>query len=69
MTLSLLRLAQFRLESAGEVDWWFRPPWNKDKDRPSVLDVERLFRRHAGEIRQLLSDWLGDEEKTREDLA
>jgi hypothetical protein len=69
VTLSLLRLAQFRLESAGEVDWWFQPPWNKDKDRPSVLDVERLFRRHAGEIRQLLSDWLGDEEKTREDVA
>ena len=69
VTMSLLRLAQFRLESAGEVDWWFRPPWNKDKDRPSVLDVERLFRRHAGEIRQLLSDWLGDEEKTGEDVA
>jgi hypothetical protein len=69
VTMSLLRLAQFRLESAGEVDWWFRPPWNKDKDRPSVLDVERLFRRHAGEIRQLLSDWLGDEEKSSEDVA
>jgi hypothetical protein len=69
VTLSLLRLAQFRLELAGDVDWWFRPPWNKDKDRPSVLDVERLFRRHAGEIRQLLSDWLGDEEKTRDDVA
>ena len=69
VTMSLLRLAQFRLEAAGEVDWWFRPPWNKDKDRPSVLDVERLFRRHAGEIRQLLSDWLGDEEKTGEDVA
>ena len=69
MTLSLLRLAQFRLESAGEVDWWFRPPWNKDKDRPSVLDVERLFRRHAGEIRQLLSKWLGDDENSREDVA
>ena len=60
MALSLMRLAQFRLESAGEGDWWSPPPWNKDKDRPSVLDVERLFRRHAGEIRQLLSDWLGD---------
>ena len=69
VTMSLLRLAQFRLESAGEVDWWFRPPWHKDKDRPSVLDVERLFRRHAGEIRQLLSAWLGDEEKTGEDVA
>jgi hypothetical protein len=61
VTMSLLRLAQFRLESAGEVDWWFRPPWNRKKDRPSVLDVERLFRRHRPEIQQLLSDWLGTE--------
>jgi hypothetical protein len=63
VTMSLLRLAQFRLESAGEVDWWFRPPWNKDKARPSVLDLERLMRRHAGEIRALLSQWLGTEGK------
>ena len=61
VTMSLLRLAQFRLESAGEVDWWYRPPWNEEKDRPSVLDVERLFRRHGGEIQQFLSRWLGDE--------
>ena len=45
----------------GAVDWWFRPPWNRKKDRPSVLDVERLFRRHRAEIQQLLSEWLGDE--------
>jgi len=69
VTLSLLRLAQFRLESAGEVDWWFRPPWNKDKDRPSVLDLERLMRRHRREIQQLLSEWLGNEENTKEDVA
>jgi hypothetical protein len=61
VTMSLLRLAQFRLESAGEVDWWFRPPWNRRKDRPSVLDVERLFRRHRTAIQQLLSNWLGTE--------
>jgi hypothetical protein len=61
VTLSLLRLAQFRLETAGEVDWWFRPPWNKDKDRPSVLDLERLMRRHRGEIQRFLSEWLGNE--------
>src|SRR5262249_53142602 len=67
VTLSLLRLAQFRLERAGEVDWWFRPPWNKAKDRPSVLDLERLMRRHREEIRRCLSDWLGPEEKTEED--
>jgi hypothetical protein len=63
VTMSLLRLAQFRLESAGEEDWWFRPPWNKDKARPSMLDLERLMRRHAGEIRTLLSEWLGTEGK------
>jgi hypothetical protein len=55
-------LAQCRLDSAGEVDWWFRPPWNKHKDRPSVLDLERLMRRHRGEIQRFLSDWLGNEE-------
>jgi len=26
VTMSLLRLAQFRLEAEGEVDWWFRRP-------------------------------------------
>ena len=61
VTMSLLRLAQFRLEAAGAVDWWFRPPWNRKKDRPSVLDVERLFRRHRGEIQQLLSKYVGNE--------
>lgn len=61
VTMSLLRLAQFRLETAGEVEWWFRPPWNRKKDRPSVLDVERLFRRHRREMQQHLSDWLGTE--------
>jgi hypothetical protein len=61
VTMSLLRLAQFRLESAGTVDWWFRPPWNPDKDRPSVLDVERLLRRHRGEIQRVLSECLGNE--------
>src|SRR5512143_116560 len=61
VTMSLLRLLQFRLEAAGAVDWWFRPPWNRKKDRPSVLDVERLFRRHRAEIQQLLSESVGNE--------
>jgi len=69
VTMSLLRLLQFRLEEAGEVGWWYRPPWHKDKDRPSVLDAERLMRRHGAEIRRLLSEWLGDEEKTTGDAA
>jgi DDE superfamily endonuclease len=62
VTLSLLRLAQFQLEAAGCVDWWTPPPWNRKKDRPSVLDLERLLRRHRAEILHLLSAWLGDEE-------
>ena len=69
VTMSLLRLLQFRLEAAGEEDWWFRPPWDKDKDRPSVLDAERLMRRHRAEIQRLLSEWLGDEGKTEEAVA
>ena len=62
VTLSLLRLAQFRLEAEGSTDWWLRPPWNRKKDRPSVLDVEWLLRRHGSEIRNLLAKWLGKEE-------
>jgi len=58
VTLSLLRLLQFRLEAAGATDWWLRPPWNKRKVRPSVLDVERLLRDHRGEIQASLAAWL-----------
>ena len=63
VTLSLLRLLQFRLDAAGCVDWWTPPPWNRRKDRPSVLDVERLLRRCRPEIQRFLSDWLGNEEE------
>jgi hypothetical protein len=63
MTMSLLRLLQFRLDAEGSSDWWSPPPWNKKKDRPSVLDVERLLRRHRPEIQRLLSAWLKDEEE------
>jgi hypothetical protein len=63
VTMSLLRLLQFRLDAQGSTDWWSPPPWNKKKDRPSVLDVERLLRRHRPEIQRLLSEWLGDEEE------
>jgi hypothetical protein len=63
VTMSLLRLAQFHLEAQGQVDWWERPPWYPQKERPSVLDVVRLLRRHRPEILQLLSEWLGDEEE------
>ncbi len=58
VTLSLLRLLQFRLDGEGRWEWWSPPPWNKKKDRPSVLDVERLLRGHRGEFQGLLSAWL-----------
>ena len=36
---------------------------------PSVLDVERLLRRHGSEIRNQLAKWLGKEERGREAAA
>jgi hypothetical protein len=63
ITMSLLRLLQFRRDAEGSTDWWSAPPWNKKKDRPSVLDVERLLRRHRPEIQRHLSHWLGGEEE------
>jgi hypothetical protein len=53
-----LRIVQWRLEASGETDWWLRPPWNPRKMRPSVLDLERLFRRWRGEMQALLASWL-----------
>jgi hypothetical protein len=62
VTMTLLRLLQFRLQEEQGDGWWLQPPWNRRKLRPSVLDVERLLRQHRGQIQQLLSGWLGDEE-------
>jgi hypothetical protein len=63
VTMSLLRLLQFRLDKAEVLDWWTAPPWNPHKDRPSVLDVERLLRRYRPAIQAGLSELLGDEGK------
>jgi hypothetical protein len=63
-TLTLLRLLQYRLEEEVGDDWWLHPPWNANKTRPSVLDVERLLRQHREEIRRFLSQWLDNEGKT-----
>jgi hypothetical protein len=60
VTLTLLRMLQFRLQAMCGDTWWFHPPWWPQKQRPSVLDVERLLRAHRGEIQQLLSAWLAD---------
>jgi len=72
LTLSLLRLLQLRLEACGETDWWYRPPWNKHKNRPSILDVERLLRQHRQEFQQEVSRGLGSlgqPEEEKEELA
>jgi hypothetical protein len=61
VTMSLLRLLQFRLDEEGCSDWWSPPTWNKKKERPSVLDVERVLRWHRPEIQRHLSEWLRDE--------
>jgi hypothetical protein len=63
VTMSLLRLLQFRLQAAAGDGWWLHPPWNQRKTRPSVLDVERLLRQHRAEIQCILSAWLDKEEK------
>src|SRR5262249_8325955 len=47
---TLLGLLQFRREEAGGDSWWFHPPWNKRKARPSVLDLGRLWWQHRAEI-------------------
>jgi hypothetical protein len=59
LVMTPLRLLQFRLEEAEGDSWWFHPPWNKGKARPSVLDLERLLGQHRGEIQRLLSGALG----------
>lgn len=59
VAMALLRLLQFRLQEAEGDTWWFHPPWNKRKARPSVLDLERLWWQHRPEIQQLLSEELG----------
>ena len=63
---SLLRLLQFRLAQSGQEEWWLRPPWNKKKTRPSILDVERLLRNHREPLVELLRDWLDVQEKAEE---
>src|SRR5438067_6690140 len=59
LAVLLLRLLQFRLEEAAGDSWWFHPPWNKRKTRPSVLDLERLLWQHRGEMQALLAESLG----------
>src|SRR5262249_17013890 len=62
VTLTAMRLRRREREKRGD-DWWLHPPWKPSKDRPSVLDVQRLLWRHRQGIAASLADWLGSEEK------
>jgi hypothetical protein len=59
LAMTLLRLLQFRLEQAVGDGWWYHPPWNTHKTRPSVLDAQRLLWQHRQEIGEGLSRQLG----------
>jgi DDE superfamily endonuclease len=60
VTLTLLRLLPQRLLDQTGQAGFAAPPWNPGKARPSVLDGQRLLRRHRAEILQGLSDWLAE---------
>jgi len=60
-TLTALRLLQWELQRERGDDWWLHPPWNRNKSRPSVLDVERLLRQHREELQRGLANWLDSE--------
>jgi hypothetical protein len=55
LVMSLLRLLQFRLEAIAGDAWWFHPPWNPGKKRPSVLDLGRLLRQHQAEFQAFVA--------------
>jgi hypothetical protein len=63
MTLTALRLLQLELQERAGDDWWLHPPWNPNKSRPSVLDVERLLWQDREAIQRGLADWLDGEGK------
>jgi hypothetical protein len=63
VTLTLLRRLQFALDSQ-EQSWWRPPPWKPHKERPSILDGERLLRRHREAFQRFLSEWLAEGEKS-----
>jgi hypothetical protein len=58
LSLTLLRLLQIRLDAEHGDTWWYHPPWNPHKTRPSVLDLKRLWWDHRPEIQRLLSEQL-----------
>jgi hypothetical protein len=69
VTLTLLRLLQYRLDEGAGDQWWLHPPWNARKTRPSVLDVERLLWQHRQGIQQGLAAWLEKGERAGQDAG
>jgi hypothetical protein len=65
-TLTALRLLEMKAQEQQGDDWWLQPPWNPNKSRPSVLDVQRLLWQYRDGIQQCLADWLGSEGKAGE---
>jgi DDE superfamily endonuclease len=55
LTLTLLRLVQFRLDTARGARWRPAPPWNRDKKHASILDPHRLFWKHRARFSQLVA--------------
>jgi hypothetical protein len=66
VTMTALRLLQMELQEQHGDEWWLHPPWNPKKNRPSVLDVERLLWQHREGIQACLANWLGSEGETGE---
>lgn len=56
--LTALRLLQAELQARQGDGWWLHPPWNPNKTRPSVLDVERLLWQHRDGLQRCLAEWL-----------
>ena len=52
---TLLRLMQFRLDTACGDAWRLAPPWNPRKRHASILDLRRLFWKHRQRFSQVLA--------------
>lgn len=58
--LGALGLLETELAEERGDGWRLHPPWNPGKTRPSVLDAERLLRRHGAGTARCLAGWLGN---------
>jgi hypothetical protein len=63
VVLAAMRRLEWALDECRGDGWWLHPPWDPEKDRASVRDVERYLRQHRAEIQRHLSAWLDGGEK------